>query len=227
MRVLVIEDEERVAGFIVRGLQAEGYACDIAPDGLTGAQLALAEDYDVVLLDRRLPGMEGMDVLRTIKAKKPGLKVLMLTALDAIEDRVAGLRGGADDYLGKPFDFEELHARVEALTRRAPGDDDEAEADGLLRLHGITLDEHGREVRRDDEPIELTRLEFDLLRLFMQQAGKVLSRERILSRVWGSSEDPQTNVVDVYVRRLRVKIDRGDDALIETVRGIGYRFRAP
>jgi len=223
MRVLVVEDEERVAGFIVRGLKAEGFACDIALDGPTGVRLALQGQYDVVLLDRRLPGMDGMEVLARIREGKPELKVLMLTALDAIEDRVAGLRGGADDYLGKPFDFEELHARIEALTRRAgPANDSDR-----LSLHGLVLDEGAREVFRDGEGVALTRLEFDLLRLFLRQPGKVLSRERILSRVWGSSEDPMTNVVDVYVRRLRMKIDRDDTSLIETVRGVGYRFRSP
>ncbi len=221
MKILIVEDEQRLADFVARGLRAEGHVCEVANDGNTGLQLALHESYDLLLLDRMLPGRDGMAVLSEIKAKRPMLRVLMLTALDEIEDRVSGLRGGADDYLGKPFDFEELLARVEALGRRDQG---QQPAAGLT-LHGVRIDDDARQAWRAEEAIDLTRLEFDLLRLFMQQAGKVLSRERILSRVWGSVEDPQTNVVDVYVRRLRVKIDRGSESLIETVRGVGYRFR--
>ncbi|MEM9302553.1 MAG: response regulator transcription factor [Pseudomonadota bacterium] len=220
MKILIIEDEKRVADFLVRGLKAEGHGCVVAPDGETGLRLASDDRYDVVLLDRMLPGIDGMEVLQLLKRRMPDQRVLMLTALDAIDDRVAGLRGGADDYLGKPFDFDELLARLEALARR----DGSGAAAPRLQAHGIALEEESRRTWLDDEPLELTRLEFDLLRLFMQQPGKALSRERILSRVWGSSEDPMTNVVDVYVRRLRSKIDRGRSSPIETLRGVGYRF---
>lgn len=221
MRILIIEDEHRVADFLVRGLRAEGHTCVVAVDGESGLRKAFSTRYDLVLLDRMLPGLDGMGVLDAIKARRPGLRVLMLTALDAIEDRVEGLRGGADDYLGKPFDFEELLARVEALGRRDRAVVETPQLEG----HGLILDEERRQAWRDGEALDLTRLEFDLLRLFLQQSGKALSRERILSRVWGSSEDPMTNVVDVYVRRLRLKIDRDENSLIETLRGVGYRFR--
>jgi len=221
MRLLIVEDEARVADFLVRGLQAEGHVCDVATDGDSGLGLALEGEYDMVILDRMLPGRDGMEVLGELKARRPQQRVLMLTALDAIEDRVSGLRRGADDYLGKPFDFEELLARIEAVGRR----DSDTAGSKDIAAHGIVLDEEAREVTLDGEPVPLTRLEFDLLRLFMQQPGKALSRERILSRVWGSSEDPMTNVVDVYVRRLRRKFDRGGESLIETLRGVGYRFR--
>lgn len=222
MRLLIVEDERRVVDFLVRGLQAEGFVCDVATDGDSGLRLALTENYDVVILDRMLPGRDGMEVLEELKAQRPQMRVLMLTALDEIEDRVSGLRRGADDYLGKPFDFEELLARIEALGRRDSG----MGRGALLAAHGLILDEEAREVTRDGERIQLTRLEFELLRFFLLHSGKALSRERILSRVWGSSEDPMTNVVDVYVRRLRKKIDRGDDSLIETLRSVGYRFRS-
>jgi len=221
MRLLIVEDEARVAGFLVRGLQAEGHVCDVATDGDSGLELALRGDYDMVILDRMLPGRDGMEVLGELKSRRPQQRVLMLTALDAIEDRVAGLRRGADDYLGKPFDFEELLARVEAVGRR----DGDTASNASVAAHGIVLDEEAREVTLYGEPVTLTRLEFDLLRLFMQQPGKALSRERILSRVWGSSEDPMTNVVDVYVRRLRKKLAHSGESLIETLRGVGYRFR--
>ncbi|MEL6302703.1 MAG: response regulator transcription factor [Pseudomonadota bacterium] len=223
MKLLIVEDERRVADFIVRGLNAEGHACDVAHDGAQGLALAIEGAYDVIILDRMLPGMDGMAVLSTLRSQRSEARVLMLTALDAIEERVAGLRGGADDYLGKPFDFEELLARIEALSRR----DQKSVASHAITLHGIELDTDARVVAVDGAPLELTRLEFDLLRLFMQEPGKALSRERILSRVWGSSEDPMTNVVDVYVRRLRTKIDRDEDSLIETLRGVGYKFRKP
>lgn len=224
MRLLIIEDEQRVADFLVRGLHAEGHSCEVAADGDIGLQFALNGDFDVVILDRLLPGRDGMAVLQALKAQRPESRVLLLTALDAVEERVAGLRGGADDYLGKPFDFEELLARVEALGRRGSGDRGTA----FLSAGGVVLDTAARSVTVNGIPVELTRLEFDLLRLFLKELGRALSRERILSRVWSSSEDPMTNVVDVYVRRLRSKIDQGqeDRSLIETLRGIGYRFRA-
>ena len=221
MNLLVIEDEERVAAFLSRGLRAEGHSCEIAADGQTGLELALAGGFDVIILDRMLPRRDGMAVLQGIKAKRPLQRVLMLTALNDIEDRVLGLRSGADDYLGKPFDFDELLARVEVLGRR----DSPGVASSLLERHGLSLDQDGRHVSRDGEPLELTQLEFDLLHLFMREPGKALSRERILARVWGSAEDPLTNVVDVYIRRLRKKIDVSGSSLIQTVRGVGYRFR--
>ena len=221
MNLLIIEDEERVAAFLSRGLRAEGHSCEIAADGQTGLERAVAGGFDVIILDRMLPRRDGMAVLQGIKAKRPSQRVLMLTALNDTEDRVLGLRSGADDYLGKPFDFDELLARVEVLGRRDSPD----VASGLLERHGLSLDQDGRHVSLDGEPLGLTQLEFDLLHLFMREPGRALSRERILSRVWGSAEDPLTNVVDVYIRRLRKKIDGTGPSLIQTVRGVGYRFR--
>ncbi len=223
MNILIIEDEQRLADFLVRGLRAEGHVCEVAGDGEQGLKLALAGDHDLVLLDRMLPQRDGLSVLNAIKSRRPELRVLMLTALDEIDDRVLGLRSGADDYLGKPFDFEELLARIEALGRRETA----SKGDLSLALHGIRLDLEARQAWAGERALKLTQIEFDLLILFMRQAGKALSRERILSRVWGQTENPMTNIVDVYVRRLRVKLDDEAGALIETVRGVGYRFLAP
>lgn len=222
MNILIIEDERRLADFLARGLRAEGHVCELAEDGEKGLERAVGGDHDLVVLDRMLPQRDGLSVLKAIKARRPSLRVLMLTALDEIDDRVVGLRSGADDYLGKPFDFDELLARIEALGRR----DGAPDSSGLIELHGIRLDSEARQAWCNGRGLTLTQIEFDVLRLFLQQAGKALSRERILSRVWGQTEDPMTNIVDVYVRRLRVKL--GDEAgrLIETVRGVGYRFRA-
>lgn len=223
MNILIVEDEQRLADFLVRGLRAEGHVCEVAADGEAGLDRMLAGDYDLVVLDRMLPRRDGLSVLKSIKARRPALRVLMLTALDEIDDRVMGLRSGADDYLGKPFDFDELLARVEALGRRDGAPDSSS---GLIELHGVRLDIEGRQAWCSGRVLTLTQIEFEVLRLFIQQAGKALSRERILSRVWGQTEDPLTNIVDVYVRRLRVKLGDESGELIETVRGVGYRFRA-
>ncbi|KGD61667.1 OmpR family response regulator [Alcanivorax jadensis T9] len=217
MKILIVEDEERLASFLFRGLKAEGYFCDVATDGEKALQTCLSGDYDLVILDRMLPKKDGMYVLTKIKEKKPETKVLMLTALDDTEDRILGLRSGADDYLGKPFDFEELLARIEALSRRFS-----QHAEDLLKSGDVVMDVDQRLVWKNNIVVKMTQMEFDLLRYFLTNQGKVLSREKILSRVWSNSEDPMTNIVDVYIRRIRVKLN-DDGSFIETVRGVGYR----
>jgi len=218
MKILIVEDEERLASFLFRGLKAEGYFCDVATDGEKALQTCLSGDYDLVILDRMLPKKDGMYVLTKIKEKKPETKVLMLTALDDTEDRILGLRSGADDYLGKPFDFEELLARIEALSRRFA-----QHAEDLLKSGDVVMDVDQRLVWKNNIVVKMTQMEFDLLRYFLTNQGKVLSREKILSRVWSNSEDPMTNIVDVYIRRIRVKLN-DDGSFIETVRGVGYRI---
>ena len=217
MKILIVEDEERLASFLFRGLKAEGYFCDVASDGEKALQACLSGDYELVILDRMLPKKDGMYVLTKIKEKKPETKVLMLTALDDTEDRILGLRSGADDYLGKPFDFEELLARIEALSRRFA-----QHAEDLLKSGDVVMDVDQRLVWKNNIVVKMTQMEFDLLRYFLTNQGKVLSREKILSRVWSNSEDPMTNIVDVYIRRIRVKLN-DDGSFIETVRGVGYR----
>ncbi len=217
MKILIVEDEERLASFLFRGLKAEGYFCDVASDGEKALQACLSGDYELVILDRMLPKKDGMYVLTKIKEKKPETKVLMLTALDDTEDRILGLRSGADDYLGKPFDFEELLARIEALSRRFS-----QHAEDLLKSGDVVMDVDQGLVWKNNIVVKMTQMEFDLLRYFLTNQGKVLSREKILSRVWSNSEDPMTNIVDVYIRRIRVKLN-DDGSFIETVRGVGYR----
>ena len=217
MKILIVEDEERLASFLFRGLKAEGYFWYVASDGEKALQACLSGDYELVILDRMLPKKDGMYVLTKIKEKKPETKVLMLTALDDTEDRILGLRSGADDYLGKPFDFEELLARIEALSRRFS-----QHAEDLLKSGDVVMDVDQRLVWKNNIVVKMTQMEFDLLRYFLTNQGKVLSREKILSRVWSNSEDPMTNIVDVYIRRIRVKLN-DDGSFIETVRGVGYR----
>ncbi len=218
MQLLIAEDEHRVASFLERGLRAEGYAVTVAHDGERAAQLATTEAFALVILDLRLPKKDGLAVLREIRAVKPALPVLILTARDDLPSKVEGLNTGADDYLTKPFAFEELVARIRAHLRRQ-----EERAD-LLRLRDVQLDLRSHRVERDGTLVPLTPREFALLELFLRHPGQVLTRAQILSHVWGYDADPSSNVVDVYVRYLREKLDRpGAPAFIETVRGVGYR----
>lgn len=223
MNVLVVEDESRVAEFIQRGLRAEGWSVTVAPDGETGLELVENDEFDVVVLDLMLPGISGQDVCRKMRARRNVTPVLMLTALGKTDERVAGLRMGADDYLGKPFDFDELLARIEALVRRRNAFGGEEKTAHLLEAGPIRFDMRSLEVFCDDSRIELTSKERDMLRLFLNRPGKILSRERILNAVWGASADPLNNVVDVYVGRLRKKLGSAGGS-IETVRGAGYRL---
>ncbi len=222
MRILVAEDEVAIADFIDHGLSAEGYAVTVVSSGEDALALALAEDFGLVVLDRMLPGLDGIDVLRALRRAKPDLRVIMLTARTAIDDRVAGLDAGAVDYMTKPFAFDELAARVRAQLR-APS---QTQATRLEAL-GIELDLLSRRVTRDGIEVVLSTKEFELLTYFLRHPSNVLSREQILSAVWGYSHDPGTNIVEVYVSYLRRKLGRpGSPAPIVTVRSVGYRLAA-
>ena len=222
MNILLVEDEARVADFIRRGLSAEGWAVDHAADGEDGLELAASNSYDVILLDLMLPGIQGQDVCRKLRARKSKTPILMLTALDGPEETVEGLKVGADDYLAKPFDFDELIARVEALHRRATGYTSNA-GEAILTSGSLTFNRSSLQVAVDGTEIELSKKERDLLLLFLTNNGRVLSRERILNSVWGLNADPLTNVVDVYVGRLRRKIGAEGERIV-TLRNVGYRM---
>lgn len=222
MNILLVEDEARVADFIRRGLSAEGWAVDHAADGEDALEHAASNNYDVILLDLMLPGIQGQDVCRKLRARKWKTPILMLTALDSPEEKVDGLKMGADDYLAKPFDFDELIARVEALHRRATGYTSDA-GEAVLTSGSLTFDRSSLQVTVDGTEIELSKKERDLLLLFLTNNGRVLSRERILNSVWGLNADPLTNVVDVYVGRLRRKIGAEGERIV-TLRNVGYRM---
>jgi DNA-binding response OmpR family regulator len=222
MRILVVEDEAAIADFVQRGLTAEGHQVEVAGDGPSGERRALESDVDLVVLDRMLPGRDGLDVLGRIRAVKPSMPVIVLTARGEIADRVAGLDAGATDYVVKPFAFEELAARVRAHLR-GPSHG----ATTRLAAAGIELDLVTREVSRDGERVHLSAKEFELLAHFLRHPNHVLSRAQLLSAVWGYDFDPRTNVVDVYVGYLRRKLGRaGSPAPIETLRSMGYRLAA-
>lgn len=223
MNVLLVEDEARVADFVQRGLKAEGWSVSVAPTGESALLMIADACFDVIVLDLMLPGISGQDVCRRLRAKKNRTPILMLSALADVEDRVAGLRMGADDYLPKPFDFDELMARIEALARRFGGFGEAVATPEVLTSGMLSFDTRSLEVRCGDTPINLTPKERDLLKLFLSGPRKIFSRERILSTLWGISEDPQTNVVDVYIGRLRRKLGPCGEP-IETVRGAGYRY---
>ncbi|MEM7084410.1 MAG: response regulator transcription factor [Pseudomonadota bacterium] len=222
MKLLIVEDDARVARMIERGLSAEGYNCTVVGEAITALDAAV--DMDAIILDRMLPGGDGLDICRRLRAKGNRVPILMLTALAEVDERVDGLRAGADDYLAKPFDFEELLARVEALVRRAAP---QVESQRIA-LGSLIIDVDRHTVRLDDRDIAVTALEFDLLKLLARHPDRFWSRERILNRVWPATSEPETNVVDVYVSRLRRKLDRDQStSLIETRRGVGYRLRVP
>lgn len=225
MNVLLVEDEPRVADFIDRGLRAENREVTVAQTGGDGIDLARTGDFDVIILDLMLPDMHGYDVCQRLRQEGQQTPILMLTAMDAIEDKIKGIKIGADDYLTKPFDFDELLVRIEALMRRSRSF---AQSSNVLSVADLELDRELLEVKRGGEPVKLTAKELAILELLMSAPGRVFSRTRILNQVWGYSEDPLTNVVDVYIARLRRKIDtQGRMPLIETVRGHGYRLKAP
>ena len=222
MRLLVVEDEKKVARFVKKGLEEEGYAVDVAPDGEEGLAMALDGVHDLIILDIHLPRMDGLGILQELRKKKVATPVLLLTVRAAIEDKVLGLDAGADDYLTKPFAFQELLARVRALLRRRA----EAEAP-VLQVADLTLDPARRLVARAGEKIDLTSKEFALLAYFMRNPGRVLTRTMISEHVWDYDFDTMTNVIDVYVNYLRKKIDAGrEPKLIHTVRGAGYVLKA-
>ena len=223
MRILVVEDEKKVARFIERGLKEERFAVDVAHDGEAGLELALLNPYDLVVLDVLLPKKDGFQVLAEIRAAQRPCRVLMLTARDSVEDRVRGLDTGADDYLTKPFAFSELQARLEAIMRRGSAKAIET----VLRVADLEFDLLSREVRRAGRRLELLPREMRLLEYLMRHAGQVVTRTMLLEAVWDYHFDPQTNVIDVHVSRLRQKLDRGfARPLIHTIRGAGYSLRA-
>ena len=220
MRILLVEDEEKVSRFIVRGLTAESFAVDAAVDGFAGLEMATSYAYDLIVLDIMLPALNGTELLRRIRLTNHRVPILMLTARDAIADKVEHLEAGADDYLTKPFAFAELMARIKALLRRGSVD-----RPNVLRVADLEVDRLSQQVRRAGRRVELTAKEYALLEYLMANAGRVLSRTMIIDHVWDQSFDGATNIVDVYVRHLRNKVDDGHETkLIRTVRGVGYKI---
>jgi len=221
MRILLIEDEQKVAALVKRGLSAERYAVDVTTDGLEGLEFAEVYPYDLVILDLMLPRVAGADVLQRVRRKNVFVPVLILTARDSIEDKVRLFELGADDYLTKPFAFAELLVRVKALLRRGP-----VNRSSTLRIADLELDRLTQQVKRAGRRVELTAKEYALLEYLMQNAERVLSRNMIIEHVWDQSFDGITNIVDVYVRHLRAKVDDGNTfKMIRTVRGTGYMIR--
>ncbi len=223
MRVLLVEDDQRIVDFVQRGLKAEGYVVEVARSGLEAIALGSESKFQVIILDLGLPDINGRQVCERLRETGVGTPILMLTARDTVQDKVTGLRSGADDYMTKPFAFEELLARIEVLMRRGGGEIKPETKE--FRIADLLLNLETHEVRRGETLIDLTPKEFALLECFMRMPGKVLSRTRILEQVWGYNTDPLTNVVDVYIRQLRRKIDDDyDPKLLKTVRGYGYKL---
>jgi DNA-binding response OmpR family regulator len=221
MNVLVIEDDPTVGSFVKRGFEEQRWGVELVANGEEGESLATGDAFDIVILDMRLPGKSGLEVLRSLRARGFEKPVLVLTAQDAVEAKVQTFRAGADDYVTKPFAFEELLARAEALTRRP-----RTLASSVLRVADLELNRDTHEVRRDGQPIELTPKEYAVLEYLMRHAGKVMSRTLITEYAWGYHFDPGTNIVDVVINHLRKKVDaRFDKKLIGTVRGVGYVVR--
>jgi DNA-binding response OmpR family regulator len=222
MKVLVIEDEKKIAAFVRKGLEAAGFVLDVCHHGDEGYTLATTRPYDALVLDIMLPGRDGLSILRNLRERKNPLPVILLTARSELNERLEGLNLGADDYLTKPFHIEELIARLHAVTRRAAGT-----SQSILSVADLTMHLLTREVTRAGQAIELTTREFSLLEHLMRSPGRVLTRVEIVERVWDYNFDPGTNLVDVYIQRLRKKVDGESPVkLIETIRGVGYRIKA-
>lgn len=222
MNILLIEDEERIAFFLIRGLQDEGHSLTWERDGLAGYKTALTQSFDAIILDLMLPGMDGRDICQRLRSEGITTKILMLTALETTADLVKGLSMGADDYLTKPFAFDELNARLLVLGRRS----ETAPPCNILRLGALAFDREALEASYRGVPINLTSLEYALLEFLLKEQNKVVSRSKILLNVWGTTEDPLTNVVEVYIRRLRAHLSAFDAAgMIVTVRGRGYKLQ--
>jgi two-component system, OmpR family, response regulator len=222
MKLLVIEDEKKIATLLQKGLREQGYAVDLTHDGNEGLDRAISEPYDAIVLDMMLPGRDGLSVLRTLRDRKITTPVMVLTARGEVSDRVEGLNTGADDYMAKPFAMDELVARLRALMRRVTG-----ENISLYKVGDLTMNLVSREITRGNRKIDLTAREFRLLEYLMRSPGQVLTRTQIIERVWEYHFDPGTNLVDVYIQRLRRKIDDGEDIkMIQTVRGVGYCIKA-
>lgn len=221
MRVLVVEDDERIADFLLRALKVEGYPCVHASNGAEAMPLINTGDFELVLLDLMLPGMSGMEICQDLRMRNIHIPIIMLTAMDSVEDVVLGLRMGADDYMTKPFDIDELFARIETVSRRhgvVSG------TSTVLEIDDVTLNRDSKIVTTGSVQINLTAKELAILELLMSYPDKLFSRERILNNIWGVSADPLTNVVDVYIGRLRKKLGKDKIPFIETVRGLGYRI---
>lgn len=221
MRVLVIEDDDRIADFLLRALKVEGHSCVRAGNGGEGIPLVKSGDFDLVLLDLMLPGMSGMDICQELRIRNINIPIIMLTAMDSVEDVILGLRMGADDYMTKPFDIDELLARMDTVIRRNSG---ESSLPKVLKIADVILSQESKIVTVSHKQISLTAKELSILELLMSYPDKLFSRERIINNVWGMNVDPLTNVVDVYIGRLRKKLGKDKDPFIETVRGLGYRI---
>lgn len=220
MRVLIIEDNPKMASAIQKGLQSHGYAADVSHSGFEGEELAAGDEYDLVVLDLMLPDRDGVDICRNLRRRSVATPVLMLTALSGTNDKVAGLDAGADDYLTKPFEFEELLARIRAMFRRG-----EASEGRSIECDDLTLDLYTRTAKRGENEFELSNKEFGLLEYLMRNPNRVLSRTQITEKVWDMNYESGSNVIDVYISSLRKKIDRGyERELIHTIKGAGYRF---
>jgi DNA-binding response OmpR family regulator len=221
MKVLVVEDEKKIASFVRKGLEAQGFVVDVSHHGDEGYTLATTRPYDALVLDIMLPGRDGLSILRNLRERKMGVPVILLTARSELNERLEGLNLGADDYLTKPFYIDELIARLQAVVRRAAGT-----PQSLLAIEDLTVNLLTREVKRGDRKIELTPREFALLEQLLRSPGRVFTRPQICEQVWNYDFDPGTNLVDVYVQRLRKKIDgEAPVKLIETIRGVGYRLK--
>ncbi|OGV66472.1 MAG: DNA-binding response regulator [Lentisphaerae bacterium RIFOXYA12_FULL_48_11] len=219
MRILVIEDEKKIASFVRKGLEEQGVTVTVSNNGDDGYLLAKTQPFDVIILDIMLPGRDGLSILKNLREQKNIVPVIMLTARSEMNEKVEGLNLGADDYITKPFYMEELIARVQAIARRGGG-----EKFNILQASDLTVNLVSRDIKRGTRKIELTPREFSLLEYIMRSPGRVFTRTQILEHVWGYDFDPQTNIVDVCVQRVRKKIFDEDNKLIETVRGVGYRF---
>lgn len=221
MRVLVVEDDDRIADFLLRALTVEGHSCVRAGNGDEAIPLVKSGDFDLILLDLMLPGMSGMDICQALRMRRIHTPIIMLTAMDSVEDVVLGLRMGADDYMTKPFDIDELLARMDTVTRRHGS---ESTVSKLLVIADVTMNRESKTVTVAGNQVNLTAKELSILELLMSYPDKLFSRERILNNVWGLNTDPLTNVVDVYIGRLRKKLGKDKEPFIETVRGLGYRI---
>ena len=223
MRVLVVEDQERIASFIEKGLKEQGFTIDLVHDGDDGYGLATTEPYDAIVLDIMVPGRDGLSILKNLRKQGNTVPVILLTARSELDERLEGLNLGADDYMTKPFYIEELVARLHTVVRRSAG-----EATHLYKVEDLSMNLVTRSVKRGDEEIQLSVREFSLLEFLMRSPGRVVSRMQICEHVWNYTFDPDTNLIDVYIQRLRKKIDKDfDPKLIETVRGVGYRLGKP
>jgi two-component system OmpR family response regulator len=221
MKVLLVEDEKKISDFVVKGLKEQGFAVDLANDGNDGFYLATTQSYDAIILDIMLPGRDGLSILKSLRAKGNNVPVIVATARGELDERLEGLNLGADDYLTKPFFIDELVARLQALHRRSTGSQL-----SMRQVEDLVLNLSMHEVKRGDREIELTSREFNLLEYLMRSPGRVYTRTQILEHVWGYDFDPNTNIVDVCLQRLRKKVEEeGEGKLIETVRGVGYRIK--